>query len=178
MALRESICRNCAATFEFAAKGGVARPLCPDCETTHKWCPSCGYALVHLGFTVDPRTRDGLEGCCRQCKGRTAKARRERTYRYDPSAARVSKMLARYGMRQDDWDARVIAQGGRCAICETPTADLHIDHCHQSGAVRGLLCPPCNKGLGHFRDNLDRLVSAASYLMAAEPGIEVQVKRA
>lgn len=165
MTTREATCRNCANDFTFTAKGGIARPLCESCETSHKWCPSCGYALARPGFGPDSRTRDGLEGCCKQCKGRQASSRRIRGYRVDPRRDRLSKIKARYGINEADWDRMVVEQGGRCAICEVATGALVVDHCHDSGRVRGLLCAPCNKGLGHFADDADKMVAAVAYLL-------------
>lgn len=63
------------------------------------------------------------------------------------------------------------AQGGVCAICGNGAEDtqhglLHVDHCHDKGHVRGLLCSPCNLALGLFRDNPALLRRAAEYLEA------------
>lgn len=59
-------------------------------------------------------------------------------------------------------------QDGICAVCSDPL-DLgpnrtHLDHCHETGKLRGLLCFGCNVGLGHFKDNLETLASAIKYL--------------
>ena len=63
------------------------------------------------------------------------------------------------------WHALVVAQGGRCAICNDQLAGrICVDHDHSTGAVRGLLCSPCNTGIGHLRDNADIVESAAAYL--------------
>ena len=71
------------------------------------------------------------------------------------------------------------AQDGRCAICkkqESTTRNdkslwLSVDHCHKTGAIRRLLCNPCNKGLGHFLDDPALLRAAAEYIedCAANP---------
>jgi peptide methionine sulfoxide reductase MsrB len=62
-------------------------------------------------------------------------------------------------------------QGGLCAICQKPydweTSALYIDHCHTTGKVRGLLCRNCNKGLGHFFDDVANLARAIEYLKKA-----------
>lgn len=62
-------------------------------------------------------------------------------------------------------------QAGRCAICREHLIlvdrQVHVDHDHQSGRVRGLLCADCNVGLGRFVDNPDTLDRAAAYLRAA-----------
>jgi len=71
----------------------------------------------------------------------------------------------RYGLETSDVDEMLEAQGNACAICrEVFNDNHHIDHDHQSGKVRGLLCGKCNRGIGMFSDDPDRLVSAIKYL--------------
>jgi hypothetical protein len=61
--------------------------------------------------------------------------------------------------------ALVTAQDNKCAICNTSVSgNLHIDHCHNSNKIRGLLCGSCNRGLGLFKDNSAVLASAIKYL--------------
>jgi hypothetical protein len=58
-------------------------------------------------------------------------------------------------------------QNSSCAICNKhfeTDADYHVDHCHVTNKVRGLLCPGCNKGLGLFKDNSEALKQAALYV--------------
>lgn len=62
-------------------------------------------------------------------------------------------------------------QNYQCAICKTELADIstkntHIDHCHKTGVVRGILCVNCNTGLGSFNDDLTLLQAAMEYLDA------------
>lgn len=61
------------------------------------------------------------------------------------------------------------AQHGRCAICGRRPGQrrLSIDHCHRTGAIRGLLCGACNTGLGCFRDNPNTLLKALAYVCDA-----------
>ena len=56
-------------------------------------------------------------------------------------------------------------QAGLCAICSTDTKFLVVDHDHESGEIRGLLCHSCNKGLGFFKDNINNLLKATNYLV-------------
>ena len=72
--------------------------------------------------------------------------------------------LRKYGITPEQFDAMLIAQSGRCAICSDPMDPPNIDHCHTAGHVRGLLCGPCNRGLGMFRDSPAALRAAADYL--------------
>ncbi|MET4187624.1 hypothetical protein ABIB86_000427 [Bradyrhizobium sp. JR1.7] len=81
-------------------------------------------------------------------------------------------MLRRfYKMTQADYDEMLLAQGGRCAICRTDKPGpehykfLCVDHDHTTGKVRGLLCSPCNVGIGNFSDDPSRLSMAAKYLL-------------
>jgi len=76
-----------------------------------------------------------------------------------------------YGITWEDYCGMLDAQGGVCAICKDPdsgnirtSGKLFVDHCHSTNKVRGLLCSRCNHGLGHFRDDLQLLVNAMSYL--------------
>ena len=80
----------------------------------------------------------------------------------------------RYNITVGEIDALRNKQGNACAICKTKAEDvphasfttnpLVIDHCHTTGKIRGLLCPTCNSGLGHFKDSLSMLLSAANYI--------------
>jgi Recombination endonuclease VII len=79
---------------------------------------------------------------------------------------------ASYGIGADEFDELVVRQGGVCAICGRPDPE-HLDHDHETGAVRGVLCFNCNGGLGQFRDSIDALRSAASYLEAR--GVELEL---
>ena len=55
-------------------------------------------------------------------------------------------------------------QEGKCKICSEFQYRLQIDHCHTTMKLRGLICGPCNRGLGVFRDNPEALRNAARYL--------------
>lgn len=65
-------------------------------------------------------------------------------------------------------------QGGMCAICGGPPTRGHtrlsVDHCHQTDTFRGLICADCNSGLGHLKDDPERLQAALAYLMKHKNG--------
>lgn len=73
-----------------------------------------------------------------------------------------------YGMTASDVEALLAEQGGKCAACGTSEVKSrkgwHIDHCHSSGKVRGILCHNCNSSLGHAKDSIHVLRSLISYL--------------
>lgn len=77
---------------------------------------------------------------------------------------RAYRLKIAYGVTLAEWDALLIACSGRCNICREPMLDPYVDHCHATGAVRGMLCQPCNYGLGSFRDDVRRLEAAIDYL--------------
>lgn len=84
-------------------------------------------------------------------------------------ARRARHILRRYGITEGEFDALLVAQAEGCAVCGSPTSGngkptLSVDHCHATGRVRGLLCSWCNRGIGYFGDDPERLRTAAAYL--------------
>jgi hypothetical protein len=87
-------------------------------------------------------------------------------YERHPEAIRRGNLL-KYGMSLDDFDTMLASQGNKCAICKSEkhnSKNWMIDHDHETGEIRGILCHGCNIGLGGFRDNPDSLMSAVDYL--------------
>jgi hypothetical protein len=70
-----------------------------------------------------------------------------------------------YGITAQLYDAMVLSQDGRCAICNKETKRLSVDHNHQTNAVRALLCTKCNALLGQADDNPEVLQRAIEYLL-------------
>jgi len=78
------------------------------------------------------------------------------------------QLKSRYGISNADHLLMLRLQDNKCAICKEPfKSSPHVDHCHRTGKVRGLLCPGCNHGLGRFKDSITALLNAVSYLKAA-----------
>lgn len=75
----------------------------------------------------------------------------------------------RYGLDEAALDAMLEQQGGKCAICGNDTR-LEVDHCHDTGRVRGLLCGGCNRGIGMFGDAPARMRAAADYIERHQQG--------
>lgn len=85
---------------------------------------------------------------------------------------RAWRFKKRYGITLADYERLLQSQQGRCAICGGPPRGgdghrFHVDHCHETGTVRGLLCNPCNRGVGLFADSLERISAAIAYMEAA-----------
>lgn len=101
----------------------------------------------------------------RQDERRSAKRKTDSEFRRRVFMARIKTY---FGLSESDFDSMLVSQCGRCEICTRPLSDkkngLNIDHDHSTGAVRGLLCGPCNMGLGMFFDSAESLESAARYL--------------
>lgn len=77
------------------------------------------------------------------------------------------RLLKRYGLTPEDYEQLLAAQGGACAICRKPPKvgkPLNVDHCHATGAVRGLLCFRCNFGMSFFGEDPATLERAAAHL--------------
>ena len=76
-----------------------------------------------------------------------------------------------YGLESGEYDRLYAEQGFRCAICQRATGKvkrLAVDHDHDTGLVRGLLCGPCNKLVGYFRNSPEAFDRAAAYLRRAQ----------
>lgn len=85
--------------------------------------------------------------------------------------------LRYYGVTPDQFDILYSQQNGLCSICQKDIPAIgngrHLDHCHKTNVIRGILCAACNLGLGAFRDNPESLRKAAGYLETANTGFVV-----
>ena len=133
-----------------------------------KACSKCGteYPRDREHFYSSPRASDGLSSWCKPCQRESNRRHSKRT----TLRRRDYRLRRSYGIGTAEYNQLLEAQGGVCAICSEECATgraLAVDHDHDSGAVRGLLCARCNRGLGMFGDNLDRLNQAVAYLKEA-----------
>lgn len=140
------------------------KPAAPG--RTH--CQSC--IDENNAYTKKRRDDRRAAGLCLQC-GKPAQ--KDRVYCVEHTeqkrVAALGKHLKQYKLTREEFDARLAAQGYRCKICGSPTPrrknrDWHVDHNHKTEEIRGLLCHPCNIGLGLFGDSPERLRAAATYL--------------
>lgn len=150
-------------------------------------CSRCGERFPLDGFYAAKLNvnRHGRHSWCKPCVRADLRRRRsewtpeqrEREAARSRATAR-SKRLAKYGLTADDYDRLVAAQAGVCAICERPERlvqpnrrdgdeSLAVDHDHDTGRVRGLLCMTCNTAIGKLGDDPALLRRAADYLERA-----------
>lgn len=128
-----------------------------------------------------PKVHDAENCLCKKCvreraRKRNIKTCRGRYQRIKASPDGVAKLRdyhlrKKYGISLDDYNRMHEAQNGLCAICGEPEKvyrgsrpELAVDHCHETGRVRGLLCNACNRGIGNLRDDVGLLRRALAYL--------------
>jgi Recombination endonuclease VII len=108
-----------------------------------------------------------LKWWCRACKAEYGKMSRRRyaeRYPFRVVRAKIRRRCRKYGFPVSEYIDLFVRQHGCCLICGEKTMALVIDHDHETGVVRGLLCVPCNKALGLFRDDPTRIQQAVYYL--------------
>jgi hypothetical protein len=109
---------------------------------------------------------------CQECKSPRnlqASARFKRRHKEDPDSTRRTNLRRRYGIELEDYNRLLTGQGGKCAICsssdpKSKDGNFHVDHCHETKLVRGLLCFPCNAGIGKFRHDPALRLRAIAYI--------------
>lgn len=167
-------CRQCLIDNTRAKRGsamtGPSRKLataerlrCQE-QTGTKRCVRCGQPKPFSAFKAHTKTPDGYYGWCRTCC-----SERFHELNTPDRRARAAQRVrdANWGLSEGQYDAMLEAQSGGCAICGEPCTSgrsLAVDHDHQTGAIRGLLCGDCNRAIGTMRDSPQRLRSAADYL--------------
>jgi hypothetical protein len=86
---------------------------------------------------------------------------------------RKKRLEKEYGITPEEFNNMLLQQRGKCAICgilQSATGKfLHVDHCHKTGKIRGLLCHKCNYALGFLRDSIEIAEAAIEYLKHEGP---------
>ncbi|WP_078869170.1 endonuclease VII domain-containing protein [Streptomyces sp. NRRL B-1347] len=146
----QAYCRECSAEYyrqRQEAKGKSVRVKVPVPEG-HKRCPQCGEVKPHAEWELNPTSSDGYASYCKPCRAE----RNQQSY-----------FKRKYGLTMEERDEMIAEQKWLCVIClKAPPA--HVDHCHETGRVRGVLCFNCNSAIGKLGDDPDALRRAISYL--------------
>lgn len=139
-------------------------------------CDSC-YAKNR--YNNDPIVRERVKAIARRSwhkkereytdeQKETRRLAANRRYKENPATAWSYHMKAKYNLTEAEYTKMLLEQDNVCAICknvnEKSKRKLAVDHDHNTGEVRGILCSRCNIGLGHFGDNEELLRRAYEYL--------------
>lgn len=110
---------------------------------------------------TDPAVREGE----RMRYWAQREVRLERTRRWRKNHL-TDQRAGAHGLSVAEYEALLEEQGHRCRICLVPFEDVvpHVDHDHETGRVRGMLCRNCNVGIGHLRDSPTLVLAAYTYL--------------
>ena len=133
-------------------------------------CKACFKARAAARYRANP---ERVKERVRQWAKDNPEKRADWQRRYRESGRRQmndrrSYLKRMYALTVEQYDELLAAQGGVCAICKAPPRDdisLHVDHDHETGERRGLLCFRCNNALGDFGDDRERLRAAVDYLL-------------
>jgi hypothetical protein len=149
-----------------------------------KTCSRCKETRPLDAFWIE-RRRNKPKSVCKFCAADAAREWRRnnpsfeiRRYAKEKTAVRERHLVRKYGVSLAGYEAMLRAQDGKCAICQAPEAEqfkgvFHVDHCHSTGRVRGLLCRGCNHILGTVKDNPETLQRAVNYLIVPQVAAEV-----
>jgi len=140
--------RSAAAYRRLRARNGKTVREPREVPAGQKFCPACQLVKPHAEWHRNSSARDGFTSYCKACR---------------KAQGRVGHLKRAFGLSPAELAQLIEAQDGRCAICRSRPPQ-HIDHDHRKGDVRGVLCGPCNMGLGQFRDDPSLLHAAARYL--------------
>lgn len=132
-----------------------------------KWRVQCLCGRVTITTTSNLK----LSKSC-GCDGKGAKqsglTRRTTNPRYlQPDASKRDHLKRTFGITLEYWKEMIRAQNNQCEICKRPFGQhviASVDHCHETGAIRSLLCRRCNAGIGGLRDSIPLVESALRYL--------------
>ena len=143
-----------------------------DFKTQMKTCCVCNIRKPFESFYNFKNKSDNKSYRCKTCDYDARKAYSKRHPKRFNRLARNQSLLVRYGITIEEYEKIFEDQGNCCAICKgTSTKSMSeertsfsVDHCHETGKVRGILCNQCNRGLGMLGDSLESLKSALTYL--------------
>jgi len=136
-----------------------------QCNQCKEFKPTLLFRVVIKHRTISEDSYRYIRPTCRSCENQNNSDRHKRNYRNTEKhkTASYRHRIKKYGLTVEQFEKMMEDQKGSCAICNRELP-LVIDHCHNTGKVRKLLCTPCNIGLGSFGDDIERLRKAIEYL--------------
>jgi hypothetical protein len=142
-----------------------------------KTCTKCKQTKPQSSFQYYP-SRDAYESHCKECRKAYArerykkdrekikeqqKKRRQNWHRRDPKARLRAHLKHKYNLTLEQYEALLVSQNHACSVCGRKET-LSVDHNHQTGDVRSILCRPCNIVLGILKEDPSRLRALAAYI--------------
>ncbi|MFD1658005.1 endonuclease VII domain-containing protein [Streptomyces caeni] len=147
-------CRECVAQYGAAhyrrRREAMGKPVREKVAVPpgHKLCRTCGEVEPRGEWHRNATASDGLSTRCKACRA---------------VQGRQGHLKRQYGITEAERDEPVASPAGVCCVCLAAPAE-HVDHCHETGRVRGVLCFSCNAALGQFKDRPDVMRRAATYV--------------
>lgn len=147
----------------------------PVSDGITKQCRKCLQTKPVAEFFANRHNKDGYQTACKDCSTATTYAYRKKGIGLIRVArANRKHALKKYSLTQAEYDQMLAAQNYVCAICHGPENTLHkgqprrlsVDHSHESGKIRGLLCMRCNQAISRMNDDPALIRTAAAYLEA------------
>ncbi len=142
-----------------------------------KVCAKCQQQKPLSDFYARKISKDGLQYTCKICSNERVNQVRANNRDYmktyirsdaGKAAQRRHKLKKHYGLSECEYNEILQLQNYKCACCKTSEPGgrgrWHVDHCHESGLVRGLLCHHCNVGIGNLGDSVEGIENALNYL--------------
>ena len=174
--MKHKICRGCGKKKPLSDYGNTGGPAAPRPRAR---CRACDNEASRIWAAANrEKTRASQKKSW--AKNKTKYEAKKKAYRLEHleearAAANRRHYKQYHGITRDRFEQMHAEAGGKCAICGKVTRvgggagddRAVLDHDHTSGAARGVICSPCNLGLGHFRDNPASLAAAITYLREA-----------
>lgn len=141
-----------------------------------KVCNKCNTEKPYSDFHKRSALKDGCKAWCKECdkayrevnKEKLLQQSRESYHRKTDHQKRDGALKKKYGITHQDYLDMLKAQESKCAVCDLPEKEningrLCVDHNHETGKVRGLLCNSCNRALGFLQDDAQVLYNLYKY---------------
>jgi len=169
-------CKECAKEARLAPR---AKQMQEMLISGKKRCSKCHQVKPHSEFAKTKDKASGMISHCKTCVNSKNKKL------WEEGSVRDAVYRRKYGISLKQYEFLFEEQAGLCKICGTDDPRGHgskngrffVDHCHDTGKVRGLLCHHCNIGIGAFRDDTVKLSKAIQYLVQAGPSFNCCTSR-
>ena len=136
-----------------------------------KTCVVCEVEKETVDFYKCAAKKEGLSYKCKSCDNKARLSWTKANPERHKKSLRNRMLKSRYGISLKEYNTMCEQQEHKCAICgctkENNNGGIHhlaVDHCHTTGAIRGILCSNCNRGLGLLGDNIESVRKAMAYL--------------